>query len=67
MSRPQLKGAIRRTTSLLRGADALHAGFATHFVPSAALPGLVAALEAADLRGGRASVSRGARARACTQ
>ena len=37
------------TGTQLRGADALHAGFATHFLPSAALPALVRALERADL------------------
>ena len=46
---PRITGRIGTYLALtgarLRGADAVHAGVATHFVPRAALPALIAALE----------------------
>jgi enoyl-CoA hydratase len=45
---PRLPGSLGMFLSLtgtrLRGADAVHAGLATHYVPRAALPGLAAAV-----------------------
>ncbi|TCZ66119.1 enoyl-CoA hydratase/isomerase family protein [Roseicella aquatilis] len=49
---PRLPGAVGTWLALtgarLRGADAVHAGLATHYVPKARLPGLRAALLAGD-------------------
>lgn len=59
---PRLPGELGMFLGLtgmrLNAADCVYAGIATHYVPSAKLPALLDALAAADLREGRAAVTR---------
>jgi enoyl-CoA hydratase/carnithine racemase len=48
---PGLAAFLGLTAGRLQGGDVYHAGFATHFVPSAALPDLVTALQGLDVSG----------------